>query len=159
MHPTSSPKALEAELYNNPHFDLYIHTGHPDAASKQGLDPYLTLKNSVENELNRLSLQQDNKNVEKKYLQVKAALFRNVQFAETESDVLAKAQHLLNEVMPALQINTGYGFSTPTSYKNVAEQARKLGLFRWQAAAPATPMKVETNNPMIQERMHSELTR
>lgn len=153
MHANSSPKALEAELFNNPHYDLYIHTGHPDATSKQGLDPYLTLKTTVENELNRLGQQQDNKYVEKKYLEVKAALFRNVQFAETESDALTKAQHLLNEVMPALQINTGYGFSTPTSYKNVAEQARKLGLFRWQAPAPATPTKVEIDNPTFKYRM------
>lgn len=145
MHPTSTPKALEAELFNNPYYDLLIYTGSPDPTSNQGLDPYLTLKNTVETELNRLGQQKkNNKWIEHKYLQVKAALFRSTEFAEKEQDVLYKAQHLLQEVMPELEKHTGYGFRKPTSYQNVAQQARKLGIFRWEKPVIKTNSTVVT---------------
>lgn len=133
MNPVSSPKALEAELYNNPHYDLLIYTGNPIAQSRQGIDPYQALKNTISDELNRLSQQLNNKSVAAKYQQVKAALFRSENFAQHQTDSLLNAKNLLNEVMPTLQVNTGFNLRTPTSFNNVATQARKLGIFKWQA--------------------------
>lgn len=133
MHSTSTPKALEAELYKNPHYDLLVYTGSPDPKSDQGLDPYLTLKKTMENEIRRLEQNSSNNNyIMQKYLKVKAAIFKGEQLAQNEKDNLKKAQYLLQEVMPSLAIQTGYSFSKPTSYNNVAEQARRLGIFRWE---------------------------
>ncbi len=133
IHATSTPKALEAELFKNQHYDLFIYTGSPDPKSNHGLDPYATLKKTITEELNRLEQNKNNSQyVMNKYLQVKAALFRGDQFAHDEQDDLKKAHHLLREVMPELAINTGYNFSKPTSYKNVADQARRLGIFKWE---------------------------
>lgn len=153
IHSTSTPKALEAELHKNQNYDLFIYTGSPDPKSNLGLNPYLTLKKTVEDELTRLAQNKDNNSyVMQKYLEVKAALFKCDQFVKEETDELNKAQHLLREVMPKLAVNTGMGLFKPTSYKNVAEQARKLGIFRWEE----TTVKQSQNSFQTALRINNE---
>jgi len=122
-----TPKMLEATLFQSSTFSQFCYTG---------CDPYQAIKETVENQLTRISQQSGKFSLSKhellkmRYTQMLKIIdetdYSHLSIKEIS---LAKAKTLLNKLTPILKFNTGLGFVTPTSYKQVKNVARSIGIY------------------------------
>lgn len=127
IKPTSSPKALESELYNNPEYQLLCYTG------KESI--YKMIKMEIKAEISRLKQKTGTNEIAKynsvltDYKNIRKSI-RKIHF----DNELEKSLYLLKKITPSLNIKARFftkntGWFAANSYKNVIASARKLGIF------------------------------
>jgi hypothetical protein len=122
INSSSTPKALESYLFRDKNYSMLVAPGKTN--------PYYLIKQEINAQINRISLRKDEASL-KKYLLLKKSFkeFTEKMKGEENIDDLQKAISLLKAMSPILKINTGFNLSTSTSYKEVRDKARKIGIF------------------------------
>lgn len=139
LNSSSTPKALEAALYNNPNYELLCYPGIGD--------PYQRLKDVVEKELVRIS---ETKNGFDKALAISSA-FNQINIKLTSDDSpqsqgssFEKALKLAEVMLPIFQKKRGVGLLAATSFKNFSLAMRDVGIFKRDLGV-VTPDKTESS--------------
>jgi hypothetical protein len=126
----STPKALESFLDKRPDFEKLCYLGsHPGR----------TIANEIQKQIIRLS-QQKNKMAQQKFALANTA-FKKAQMEIADNALFTEAEkinYLLNIMLPIFKINTGWNLTTATSYTEVSNLARKMGIFKKDILALGT---------------------
>ena len=119
---SSTPKTLEANLFNNPNYRMLVHPGKTN--------PYSLIKGEIQTQLERISKRTDAAS-KAKYVGMLTEFERITTKLDDNDQLndLQRAIRLLNELSPALRKNTGYNLREAESYRAVISKARSIGIF------------------------------
>lgn len=122
---SSTPKALEAYLFNEVQLGLYSMYVYPG-----NQNPYTLIKNEIQAQINRIRLRVDANSMTKckKLREQLIAITRELD-AKPELDDLQKSLRLLNKIAPVLKLQTGYGIRASESYRSLIATSRMIGIF------------------------------
>lgn len=119
----STPKDLEAELYENKNYRMLCYVGKEN--------PFALIKTEIEAQLIRLKNRSGH--AAKNKYRACAMKFHSIinHDLRTESyDNLQKAILLTKLMLESFSVNAGRNFKTPTSYTSLLNFARRIGIFR-----------------------------
>lgn len=121
------PKDLEAELFNNPNYQMLLYPGENQLRES----PYNKIKNVVEAELKRLSKQTSKRAIDK-YNTALSDYKAASQILEKNNDMddLTKALRLIDDMEFSFKINTGNCCGRPTSEKALKTAADEIYLYK-----------------------------